>query len=102
MDDLKVYIPLAFVAAVLAICLVPPLVRATLRRRSRLRALSVLADRLGFRIRPGPDDRAERELPGFEQNIIRPAMDAFNTIEGDVAVGGRRYEGRLGDCLSQL
>jgi hypothetical protein len=94
-------LPGAFLG-IMASLMLPVLVRATLKRRARVRALEALARRLGFRFRRGPDERGVRELPGLEGNLIWPPMDTLNTIEGHIDLSGRRVEARLGDCISRL
>jgi hypothetical protein len=101
-DELVSLVPFLFVVLTVAVIFVPTLIIATRARRRRTRDLAALADRLGFRLRRGPDPRGAIELPGFQDDPIRPGFDALNTIEGRARVLDRQYEARMGDCLSRL
>jgi hypothetical protein len=101
-EDWMPWVPPAFVLGITGAVMLPVLIRATLHRRRRVGALAGLADHLGFRFRRGPDERGVKELPGFEGNFIWPPLEALNTIEGPVRIEGRRFDARLGDCMSTL
>jgi hypothetical protein len=101
-EDLKPLILPGSVIALMAAWMVPIAIRATGRRRRRVRALTSLADRLGLSFRRGPDPRGERELPGFEGDLVQPGMDTQDTIDGSLRIAERSFEVRLGDCRSRL
>jgi hypothetical protein len=93
--------PMGFLS-LMAIIFIPILMRSTLRRRRRARMLAAFAQRHNLFFRPGPDPRGQTELPSFEGNIIWPALDALNKIEGSFKLNGHHFEARLGDCISTL
>jgi hypothetical protein len=95
--------PLLFILIPIGIVLVAGLAyMAWLAEKKRREALMALAAQLGWRFDPRRDRDHDDEYAHFEIFRRGHSRAAYNTLTGEVEIGGRRFPAKMGDFLYKI
>lgn len=73
-----------------------------LQAKKRREALAALAARLGWRFEPGKDSLHDEEYAHFEIFRRGHSRAAYNTLWGDLELGGGRWPAKAGDFVYRV